>query len=118
MRRKWFRKGLKLAVIAVLAATVLGFVTMGLWNSIVPEVFGARAITFWQALGLLILGRLLMGGLRGRGGHPFYWRHRFEERLEQMTPEEREKFRAGMMHRCGGSGMATPGPTAASGVNQ
>jgi hypothetical protein len=30
-----------------------------------------------------------------------YWRQRMKERWEQLTPEEREKFRQGMRSRCG-----------------
>jgi len=42
------------------------------------------------------LSKILFGGFRG--GPP--WRHRMMERWAQMTPEEREKFRAGMRGRC------------------
>ena len=65
-----------------------------------PGLFGLRVITFWQAVGLMLLGRLLFGGFRpGRGG--FGWRGEMMRRWEQMTPEEREKFREGMRGRCG-----------------
>jgi hypothetical protein len=73
---------------------------MHLWNFLMPAVFGLRLITFWQAVGLMLLGRLLFGGFRPRsGGMP--WRRKMMERWEQMTPEQREKFREGMGHRCG-----------------
>jgi len=86
MRKVWI--GLPLAI---LAATVLGFVVMGLWNWLVPVLLGGRLITFWQALGVLALSRILVGG--------FFRRGRFVNRWEQLTPEEREKFRAGMRRR-------------------
>jgi len=47
----------------------------------------------------MLLGRLLFGGFRGPRGGP--WRDRMMARWEQMTPEEREKFREGMRGRCG-----------------
>ena len=58
-------------------------------------------VTFWQALGLLALCRILFGGMSGRGFHRSNFRRRMAERWEHMTPEEREKFRQGMRGRCG-----------------
>ncbi len=101
MKRNWMRRGLKFALLALLAATVFSLVTMSLWNWLMPALFGLRAITFWQALGLLVLSRILLGGFRGRPCHSMHWRRRMHERWEQMTPEEREKFRQGMRERCG-----------------
>ena len=95
-------KGVKIAMIGVVAIGVFGFVVMGLWNWLAPAVFGARTITFWQALGILVLSRILFGGFHGRPGHGRHWRSRMRERWEQMTPEEREKFREGMPHGWGG----------------
>ena len=66
MRNRWLRRGIKIAMIATAACAVFGFVVMGLWNWLAPAVFGAHTITFWQALGLLILGRILFGGFHGR----------------------------------------------------
>src|SRR5215510_4979549 len=95
MKGRRLIRGLKIAVIGVVAVSVFGLVVMNLWNWLAPPVFGLRTISFWQALGLLILSRILFGGFRGRpGGGP--WRRRMSERWQQMTPEEREKFRGGM----------------------
>jgi len=102
MKSKWIFRGLKIAVFVVLGLVVFGFVVMGLWNWLMPALFGLRVITFWQALGLLVLCKILFGGFRGRGGPGMHWRRRMMERWEQMTPEEREKFRQGMGGRCGG----------------
>ena len=107
MRRKLLR-GLRFALFGVLAISVVSFVFMSLWNWLTPAVFGWRAITFWQALGLLVLSRFLFGGFRGRMGYGAPWRRRMAERWEQMTPEEREKFRHGMRGRCGQFGAAEP----------
>ena len=86
---------------AAAAAVVFGFVVMSLWNWLMPSLFGWRLINFWQALGLLVLSRILFGGFRGRPGGHMYWRRRMMERWEQMTPEERQKFREGMRRGCG-----------------
>ena len=99
-------RALKFLVFGAVAVTVFSWVVMGLWNWLMPAVFGLRAITFWQALGLLVLSRILFGRFGGprRGMH---WRHRMTERWSQMTPEEREKFMEGM------KGATGPSPTVA-----
>jgi hypothetical protein len=78
------------ALLVLAGIAVLGLVVMLLWNWIVPAVFvSGRVIGYWQALGLLVLSRILFGGFRGHGG----WRgHRHWRRWERMTPEERERF--------------------------
>ena len=77
-----------------------GEIVLHLWNWLLPPLFGWRMITFWQAVGLLALCRILFGGVSGRGFHRSN-RRRMAERWEHMTPEEREKFRQGMRGRCG-----------------
>jgi hypothetical protein len=80
-------------------ATILTYVVMRLWNWLTPVMFGWHIITFWQALGILFLCKILFGGFRGFRGGPgrhLQWRRRMFERWEQMTPEEREKFRESM----------------------
>ena len=82
------------AVIVLAAVAALGGAVMLLWNAILPAVFsGARSIDYLQALGLLVLSRILFGGFRGHGG----WRSRRHwARWQAMTPEEREQFQQGM----------------------
>ncbi|HSY49964.1 MAG TPA: hypothetical protein VLC46_14210 [Thermoanaerobaculia bacterium] len=105
MRRNRVVRVLMFAPVAIVALAVFGFVVMSLWNWLMPLLFGLRAITYWQAFGVLILSRILFGGLGGRPGH------RARQRIwERMTPEQREKFRDGMRHRCGEFGeKATEG---------
>ena len=106
MKKRWVRRGLKFAAIGAVAVTVFGFIVMSLWNWLAPAVFGLRTITLWQALGILILSKILFGGFRGRPGRGGPWRRRMSERWQQMTPEEREKFRQGMFSGCGFSNVA------------
>ena len=101
MKKKWMIRGLRFTALAALAATVFSLVVMALWNWLMPALFGLRAIGFWQALGLLVLSRILFGGFRGRPGHGMRWRRRMMERWEQMSPEEREKFRHGLREEFG-----------------
>jgi hypothetical protein len=99
-------------VFAALFVTVFSFVVMRLWNWLMPAVFGWHLINFWQAVGLLVLSKILFGGFHGRRGRHMYWRHRMSERWEKMTPEERDKFRQGMRGRCGTYGAPAAAPKA------
>jgi hypothetical protein len=77
-------------VIGLVAVPLLGGLVMLLWNWLVPPIFGWSAIGFWQALGLFLLARILVGGMHGHGDHP-RWRDPTRRRRERMTPEERER---------------------------
>jgi hypothetical protein len=50
-------------VVAVVALAVYG-----LWNGVLTEVVGVKTVTYWQALGILVLARILFGGFPGRHG--------------------------------------------------
>ena len=63
-------KGLKIILFILIAATVLGFVTMELWNALLPQIFGWNRITFWQSLGLIVLSRILFGGFHRHSPFP------------------------------------------------
>jgi len=94
MRKKWW-----LFLVAppalVLFTWIFGEVVMHLWNWLLPPLVGLPALTFWRALGLLALCRILFGGLGGHGPrHNRGWR--FRDRCRNLTPEEREKFRRAM----------------------
>jgi len=118
MRARWIFRGLLMASLAVVVLVAAGFAVMWLWNWLVPSIIGWKAIDFWQAAGLLVLARLLVGFRGGFGwGHRRHmhghWRARMEERWERMTPEEREKFRDGMRGRCGHGRREAPPQAAA-----
>lgn len=91
----------KIVPLVIIGIAALGYVVMALWNWLLPSLFdGVREIGYLQALGLLVLSKILFGGFRHgcHGSHGSSYRHRWE----QMTPEEREKFHAGMSGCCGG----------------
>ena len=101
----------------VLFAWIGGEVVLHLWNWLLPALFGWRQITFWQAVGLLALCRILFG--RWGGGHHGSRSHmrrrvaeRMDERWEKMTPEEREKYRQSFRGRCGPFEPPNAEPTA------
>lgn len=100
MSRRWIFRGAKFVLFVLLVAAALSVVFMSLWNWLMPPLFGLHRIGFWQALGLLILGKILFGGFRPRHGSPMGWRARMMDRWARMTPEEREQFQQGMRGRC------------------
>ena len=86
--------------IGVIAIGVFTLVVMLLWNWLLPSIFGIVAINFWQALGILILSKLLFGGFGGRRS----WGHKrdhfghncrrsqLREKWMKMSEEERQEF--------------------------
>ena len=103
MKRNRFLHVLKVLVIVTVAINVFGYVVMSLWNWLMPVIFGLKPVTFLQALGLLVLGKILFGGFHRHGGgwRGRRWKDRMAERWMEMSPEERERFRAGMRGRWG-----------------
>ena len=95
-RRFGKRRALKFGLFALVAVMLLSAAVMTLWNWLMPSIFGWRTIGFWQALGLLVLSRILCGRMGGGLGGGRHWRHRMTERWRQMTAEERERFVEGM----------------------
>ncbi len=93
-------------ILAMIVGTfVLGFIVMALWNALIPDIFHGPDLGYWQAVGLLLLSHILLrawGFARyGNGWRHNRWKHRFEEKLASMSPEEREKFREEYRRRCG-----------------
>jgi hypothetical protein len=90
---------LMIAPLAILAMAGFVFAVMSLWNWLIPAIFGGKLITYWQALGILVLSRILVGGLGGGHGGG---RRKMVAGWNQLSPEEQEKFRAAMKARgCG-----------------
>jgi hypothetical protein len=108
MEKGWIKRNKWIFFVGPLALAVFvaigGEVVMHLWNWLLPAMFGWRQITFWQALGLLVLSRILFGNLGGGGGGNNHSKcdRRNSESWERMTPEEREDFRQKMRSRRGG----------------
>ena len=74
----------------IIAIFILGLITMLLWNALIPDIFHGPALDYWQAVGLLILARVLVG-IRG-GRHwwkPWHWaRHRWGKKWGHAPKEE------------------------------
>ena len=77
MKRWWILKGIKIAIMVLIFITAMSYVVMMLWNWLMPAVFSLGMITFWQALGILVLAKVLFGfgrsGWGHHGGH--HWKH-------------------------------------------
>lgn len=74
--KPWWLKGLIIFGFVILGiagaaalALLFGYLVMQLWNWLMPDIFGLGVITFWQAVGITILARLVFGGFKHGGGH-------------------------------------------------
>jgi len=86
----------------VLLAVLMTAVVMWLWNWLMPELFNLSVITFWQALGILVLSKILFGGhwgkrggygCHGHYGHNHYaWKEKFKSKWQNMSEEDRKKW--------------------------
>ena len=95
MRRRFIFWAPLALVMFLLFIALGGKIVQLLWNSLLPPLFGLSQVTFWQALGLLALCRILFGGLGLHGRSGSHYRRRWEA----MTPEERERIRDRMRGR-------------------
>lgn len=92
-----------LLCLAFLALVI--FIVMTVWNKVLPDVIHVETINFWQAAGIFLLCKILFGfGGMGRfGRNKMHFRARMEEKIKDMSPEERERFKnrfSGRMFAC------------------
>jgi len=84
-------RGIKIGLLIAAGIAAVTWVVMQLWNCLLPDLFiGISPISYGQAFGVLVLSRILFGGLRGCG-HA-HWRERHAYR-ESLTPEERQSLK-------------------------
>jgi hypothetical protein len=96
--RRWVWKGLAFIGLFVIGVAVFSWIVMLLWNALLPGLFGAPPLRYLQAAGLLVLSRILLGGLRGHHGP---WRHGgWRHRWESLTEEERQRLREKYGRHC------------------
>ena len=94
-------------------AKILGFVLLGmffivlvgwivqlLWNALLPSIFGLPSITLWQAIGLLLLSKILFGKIGSPGQSPSHKAKRWKNKWKNMSDEEKAKFREKWRERC------------------
>ena len=107
MKKNWLRKGLMFFAFFIAVVLLFGAIVMGLWNALLPAILGVKTISFIQALGILLLSKILFGGfgrIGGWHGGRGRWRNKMQEKWGNMTQEEKEKFRNEWKSRCGGRG--------------
>lgn len=91
-----------LSFIAIFAAifTLVSFFVMFLWNTILPSVANVKPLSFWKAAGLLILAKILFGGLPGRRSHGKKAHKPWKNKWMQMDPEERQQAKMRWKEYC------------------
>lgn len=97
---------LRIVLKVIIMLAVVTLLVMLLWNWLIPLIFHGPVISYFEALGLLVLAKLLLAFPMGRGfGHRHrYYRSRYwkelEEKMAGMSEEEREKFKAELKNKC------------------
>lgn len=93
---KWFW-----LVTFVVAMLVFGGLVMLLWNWLSPSIFNGPTITYWEALGLLALGRILTGRLPCQHhASDSGYRERWQKKWSSMTEEQKAALRQKYRNRC------------------
>ncbi|MDR1400673.1 MAG: hypothetical protein LBJ41_12205 [Treponema sp.] len=97
MRKDFFGFHLAGILIALVVAAGFSAATMLLWNALMPDIFGLPPLNYWQAAGMLVLVRILFGGLRlgnftPRRGLDFPHGNKLREKWMSMNAEERKAF--------------------------
>jgi hypothetical protein len=93
-------KVIGIIILAIVGVFVFGSIVMLLWNALMPVIFHLPIISFWQALGLLILTKILFGGFRGGGPRAQWKKDKLKEAWKNMTPEQKEKLKSEWGRRC------------------
>jgi hypothetical protein len=99
MKRKWM---IFAPPVFIAAVFLFGWIVMLLWNHILVPSLHIGSLSFWQGVGLLVLSRILFGGL-GKGGG--WKRHQgssthFRQKWMNMSDEEKIKFKEQWKKRC------------------
>ena len=103
-------KGFRIAFMILIGLSIvalLALAVMALWNWLIPAIFaGGPVITYWQALGLMVLAKILFGGLKPPHRHPPFassykddWKQKLRDKWNCMDPEKKEKIRNHMFSR-------------------
>lgn len=94
------KKGIFIGVMAIAGIFGLTWLVMELWNHLLPEIIHVERVSFWQAMGILVLSKILFGGMKF-GGNNYQGRNRFKEKFGNMSEEDKEAFKQKMKERWG-----------------
>lgn len=90
-----------MAVVFIGIAAALSWVVMLLWNAILPETIGVKPLNFWKAAGLLLLAKILFGGLKKvRGPRSHAKKHHWKNKWMSMNQEERQEAKSRWKEYC------------------
>jgi hypothetical protein len=66
------------------------FLTMSLWNWLIPQLFHGPVLTFWQTAGLFILSKILLTGVAPGSGHRSNkdWKRKYHSKYYNSCREE------------------------------
>jgi hypothetical protein len=93
MKNYRWSKGFVFFAIFIPGVLFLGLAIKLLWNAILPSVIHVSPVSYLQALGILVLSRILFGGFNKRHWGAGRDRHMMKEHFARFTPEERERFK-------------------------
>ena len=101
----WAVKGIFMLLFGAVFIALLGGVVMYLWNAILPRVIGVNPLSYWDALGLLVLCRILFGSFHGghkgrRGKEKFARKKKWMEKWGSMTEEEKAQMKEKWREKC------------------
>jgi hypothetical protein len=93
-RFHWAKLILVFIIIAPLAILLFGSIVMFLWNNALVPVIHVSEVSFWQALGILVLSKILFSSFSGGRSRRYpTWKERISRKWNNMTPDEKEKFK-------------------------
>ena len=106
----WMFRCIKYMIFGGLAIVLMGWITMLLWNWLLPDLVNVPVISIFQAIGLVVLSRILFGGF---GGNHYKHKHcegksmkdkmkeKWRTKFEGMSEEEKEAYKE-RMQQCWG----------------
>ena len=101
----------KILIGAPLLIFALGFITMHLWNWLVPTLFNGPTINLWQTFGIVLLSKILFGGFKGKGGcccgggNPRQaWKEHMKAKWDNLSTEERSSLKNKFFNKCNFNG--------------
>ena len=104
-QHQWRKRRFFFFPVFVAGLFAISAVVMLLWNWIIPSISTFHAVSYWQAMGLLVLSRILFGGFRFGRHHRAAQRHfenhaPFKDKLMDMNDQERQQFKDQWKQRC------------------
>ena len=94
MKNLRFLKYVGFGILGVAFVFLAIFVTMSLWNWLIPALFHGPVLTFWQTAGLFLLSKILLTGVAPGGHSRKYrrdWHHRYNEKYKGCCGEDRDE---------------------------